>query len=164
LDLYVLRHGEAGKAGSLSKDYQRPLTEPGRKRIEQVGDTLKEWELDFSKIMTSPLKRAKETAEIVAKILNLETRLEEVNELKPEGNRSELYQKLSKIKEDDSVLIVGHEPYLSALIGDAIASNPQSRISLKKGGLARLVITSFSPTVAGELRWLLTPRQIRKIK
>ncbi len=165
MELFILRHGEAGKALPPSpKEFQRPLTEAGRKRIEDVGESLKEWNINFDKILTSPLRRAKETAETVAKVLGIEDRLVDSNDLKPEGNRLELYKALSKMKVQDSVLIVGHEPYLSILIGDIIAANPNSHISLKKGGIAKIEIETFSPRISGELRWLLTPRQIRKIK
>jgi phosphohistidine phosphatase len=165
LDLFVLRHGEAGKSQIASpKDFQRPLTEAGRRRIENIGESLKELNVNFDKVITSPLRRAKETAETVANVLNIEDRLEEMDDLKPEGNRLELYKKLSKMRRQDSVLIVGHEPYLSVMIGDIIAANPNSHIALKKGGMAKIEITAFLPKISGELKWLLTPRQLRKIK
>jgi phosphohistidine phosphatase len=165
LELFILRHGEAGKSLPTSpKEFQRPLTEVGHERIEEVGQSLKKWNVNFDKVLTSPLRRAKETAETVAKVLDIESRLEDSDNLKPEGNRTELYRTLSKMKRQDTVLIVGHEPYLSILIGDIIAGNPNSHISLKKGGLAKIDIETFSPKISGELRWLLTPRQIRKIK
>jgi phosphohistidine phosphatase len=164
MDLYVLRHGEAGKSVPVSsKDFERKLTESGRKRIESIGKSLKERKIDFDSILTSPLPRAKETASIVAKVLGFEERLEECNELKPEGNRLELYKKLAKMKSQSSVLVVGHEPYLTILIGDIISGNPNSHISLKKGGLAKISIEAFLPRISGELKWLLTPKQVTKI-
>jgi phosphohistidine phosphatase len=165
LELFVLRHGEAGKALPPSpKELQRPLTEAGREEIESIGKSLKSWGLNFDIVLTSPLRRAKETAETVAKVLEIEDRLEESDDLKPEGNRLQLFNKLSKMKSQASVLIVGHEPYLSVLIGDIIAGNPNSHISLKKGGMAKIEIDTFSPKILGELKWLLTARQIRKIR
>lgn len=164
MDLYVLRHGEAGKSAPLSsKDFQRTLTESGKERIESIGDSLKDWKIDFDRILTSPLPRAEETASIVAKALKIEDRLEECNELKPEGDRLELYKRLAKMKRQSSIMIVGHEPYLSIMIGDVIAGNPNSHISLKKGGLAKIEINVFLPRISGELKWLLTPRQILRI-
>ena len=164
MDLFVLRHGEAGKTVSPSmKEFERPLTESGRKEIEAIAESLKYWELDFDRILTSPLRRAEQTASIIAKTLKIQKLLENCDELKPEGSRLELYKRLSKMDQQSSVLVVGHEPYLSIMIGDIIAGNT-SHIDLKKGGMARIRIGTFSPRVSGELRWLLTPKQIRKIK
>jgi phosphohistidine phosphatase len=99
-----------------------------------------------------------------------ENNMESWEELKPEGNRKELYRKLTqKFKQDSSVLIVGHEPYLSSLISEAIfEGNPVGtaggRIVLKKAGLAKVRITSFSnQVIQGELRWLLTPKHMKMI-
>lgn len=164
MDLFILRHGEAGKTLSPSmKEFERPLTESGRKEIEAIAESLKDWELDIDRILTSPLRRAEQTASIIAKTLKIQKLLENCDELKPEGSRLELYKRLSKMDQQSSVLVVGHEPYLSIMIGDIIAGNT-SHIDLKKGGMARIRIGTFSPRVSGELRWLLTPRQIRKIK
>ena len=146
------------------KEFERPLTQLGRKEIEEIAESLKDWDLKFDRIITSPLKRSKETASIVGKSLKIQDRLEDYDELKPEGSRSELYKRLSKIKQQSSILVVGHEPYLSMMIGEIVAGNPNSHINLKKGGIAKIRIRTFSPKVSGELRWLLTPRQVRKAK
>ena len=91
------------------------------------------------------------------------------DELKPEGNRKELYRKLSqKFKQDSSILIVGHEPYLSTLISEVISEGNRvgtagGRVVLKKAGLAKVRITSSShQMIHGELRWLLTPKHLKK--
>jgi len=89
--------------------------------------------------------------------------LEQWNELRPEANRSDLYRRLSKLKQDSEILLVGHEPYLGTMIGEMVSGNGNSHISLKKGGLAKIRVTSFVPKASGELRWLLTPKQIRKL-
>jgi phosphohistidine phosphatase len=162
--LFVLRHGEAGKSiPDLGKDTRRHLTVSGRQKIEKIAYGLKDSEINFDIIITSPINRARETADVVAEILKIKDRVENNDNLKPEGNRLELYRKISGSRQNASVLIVGHEPYLSSLIGDIIAANPNSHIALKKGGMAKIAITSFSPRISGELRWLLTPRQLRKL-
>ena len=165
MELFVLRHGEAGKPLiPPAQDFQRTLTQIGIKKVKDVGDSLKEWKVNLDKILTSPLKRSLETASIIAKVLNMEDRLEKCESLGPEGNRSDLYKILSRMKRQSTVMIVGHEPYLSTLIGEVISGNPNSHISLKKGGLAKLEIQTFFPKASGELKWLLTPKQIKKIK
>jgi phosphohistidine phosphatase len=162
MDLILLRHGEAGNRTSIpSKDNERSLTTSGRKEIEEIAAVLKKIEPDLDHIATSPLKRAEETALPVAKEFKI--KIEKWDELKPEGKREELYQKLSKLKRDHRVLLVGHEPYLSALLSDLISGDTSSRVSLKKGGVARVRVDRFTPRPSGELRWLLTPRQLKRM-
>lgn len=100
--------------------------------------------------------------------------MQDWNELKPEGNRIDLYRKLSssQFKQYSSVLIVGHEPYLSDIISDMISNGKGGggHIVLKKSGLARIGITSSTPTSStlpslhGELKWLLTPKHMRNMR
>ncbi len=163
LNLFLLRHGEAGTRTPVpAKDAERSLTVAGRKELEQIAGSIAVMGIKFDKIAASPLKRTYETATIVAKTLKSLDHLEEWDELKPEGNRSDLYRRLSKVKDSD-ILLVGHEPYLSTMIGEIVSGNGESRITLKKAGLAKLRITSLVPKPSGELRWLLTPKQIRKM-
>jgi phosphohistidine phosphatase len=163
MELFILRHGEAGKPSATSKeDSKRPLTLAGKKEIEEISKGLKLVGVKFDYIFTSPLLRSKQTAEIVFKNLQCKNLVSELEELKPEGNKLQLYNKLSTLKQGSFVLIVGHEPYLSELIGEAI-SKCNSRIDLKKGGLARIRIISLLPKIQGELRWLLSPKHMKKM-
>jgi phosphohistidine phosphatase len=162
LNLFILRHGEAGRRiPTSSRDSERALTVAGEKEIEEIAESLKKLHLKFDSIVTSPLKRSYQTAAIVAKELGATP--ERWDELKPEGDRQALYRRFSKMKGPSSVLLVGHEPYLSTMIGEVIGEGGISRISIKKGGLAKVVITSLSPKPKGELRWLLTPKQVRRM-
>jgi phosphohistidine phosphatase len=165
MELYILRHGEAGKrlqAGS--KDSERALTVTGKEEIEVMARALVELDIQFDFIATSPLKRSNQTAEIVAKTLKVKRgNMEEWNELKPEGRRADLYRKLSQFKPESSVLVVGHEPYLSTMISEVAFGNGAGGIVLKKAGIAKLTVTSFQPRIKGELRWLLTPRHLKKV-
>jgi phosphohistidine phosphatase len=149
-----------------SRDKERGLTAAGREELEKVAAALAEMDFDFDVIAASPLKRAKDSASIVAKALG-SAKVEEWQELSPEGSREALYRRLAKVKPGSSVLCVGHEPYLTSLIGEATtrgaAGSATFRIALKKAGMAKLVVNTFSPRIVGELRWLLTPRQIRKM-
>lgn len=165
MNIFILRHGEAGTRVSVaSKDFERPLTETGRNDVEKIAGSLLQLRVGFDKIVTSPLKRAKESAEILAKVYEKQSpKLEIWEELRPEGSKSELLLRLSKQKQDSDVLLVGHEPYLSSLIGEIISGNSSARILVKKGGVAKVQIVSFSPKVTGELRWLLTPRHLKKL-
>lgn len=165
MELYLMRHGEAGKRVQTgSKDSERALTVTGQEEVKEVADAFAELDLKFDLIATSPLKRSSLTAGIVAKALKVKKgKVEEWDELKPEGKRPELYRKLSQFKPESSVLIVGHEPYLSTMIGEIAFANGAGGIVLKKAGLAKLGVTVFRPRIRGELRWLLAPKHLKKI-
>ena len=119
--------------------------------------------IEPDRIATSPLKRSRETAEIVAKALKGRYKVEVWDELKPEGNKQDLYSRLSKLKPESTVLCVGHEPYLSQAMSEVMGHQGPSGLVLRKSGLARLTINSFSPKAKGELRWLLTPRLLKRM-
>jgi phosphohistidine phosphatase len=173
MQLYLLRHGDAGKSLAAAKissvdpsGIDAPLTVRGRKDIEITARSLKVLKLKFTAIITSPLKRASQTAKITAKIMGAEKELSIYNELAPEGDRLKLYHRLSVFSQESSVLIIGHEPYLTNLICDMVLKNkgrPVGTINLKKSGLAKIRVISLSPNPRGELRWLLTPRLLRSL-
>ncbi len=164
MNIFFLRHGEAGKRVAVpSKDLDRSLTESGKTEIAKIARSIKRLDVELDKIVTSPLPRARETAEIVTKFQKKSGKVELWDELRPEGNRTELFQRLAKLRQDSELLIVGHEPYLSTAIGDLISGNSSARIVLKKGGLARVDMTSFHPKPSGELRWLLSPKLLKNL-
>lgn len=162
MDLLILRHGEAGRHSLSPGDSKRSLTSEGRQEIVDLSNGLKSLGIKLDKVFTSPLLRAKQTAEIVTKSLKYKGTIEDLNSLKPEGNRLEFYSVLSKLKQESVILVVGHEPYLSEMISEAI-SQSGCRINLKKAGMARIRVISTLPKIKGELRWLLTPKHLKKI-
>lgn len=163
MDLFILRHGEAGRSSATVRDdSKRTLTVEGEKEIRNISEGIKELGIKFDYIFSSPLLRARQTAELVSKIVESKNQIKELDELKPEGNKLQLYDKFSNLKQDSSVLIVGHEPYLSELIGETI-SNGECKIDLKKAGLVRIKVTATLPKLKGELKWLLTPKHLKRI-
>lgn len=165
MELYILRHGEAGKRiPSGSRDSERPLTVAGQEEVVEVARALDRLGVRFDFVATSPLERARQTADAVARVLKVKKgNLEEWNELKPEGRRAELYRKLSQFKPESSVLVVGHEPYLSTMVSEIVFDGGNGRIVMKKAGLAKITVASFQPRIKGELRWLLTPKHLKKV-
>ena len=166
VDLYVLRHGEAGKRlAAGSKDSERALTVAGAKEVEKIADALARLGIKLDLVATSPLARARQTADMVAKKLKIKKdSLQEWDELKPEGSRLKLYERLARVKPEASVMVVGHEPYLSSMISELVFDGQKGRIVLKKAGLARVDVISFKPKVKGELRWLLTPKHMKRME
>ena len=145
------------------KDAERPLTAEGRREMADVAKFISSLRIEFAIVATSPLKRAIATAEIVARKLRSLNRLEEWDELRPTSDSAELLRKLSRLGSTKQVLLVGHEPYLSTMIAEIVAGKTGVNLVLKKGGLAKVRVNSFKPTVSGELRWILTPKLMKKI-
>ncbi len=160
-----MRHGDAGnRLSDPIKDTKRQLTVSGKKEVVEIAKSLKKLGVKFNIIFSSPLSRAFQTAKIIAEEYKFTKQIEQSEELKPNGSKVFLYNKLSKLNIDSVILIVGHEPYLSSMINDIISNNKNSNnIILKKAGLSRIKITSTVPILKGELRWLLTPRILKKI-
>jgi phosphohistidine phosphatase len=167
LEVYFLRHGEAGKRLAVAeRDSERGLTETGKQEVKGIGESMASLNLRFDLVASSPLKRAVETATIVNRALKRKGVVEEWSELVPEGSREALYRKLGKQRGGASILLVGHEPYLTTAINELAAKDgPEgsTRILLKKGGLARLSVSGSGARLSGELRWLLSPKLIRKM-
>jgi len=171
-----MRHGYAGKRLSNPiQDRKRSLTQQGLKEVRTISKSLKHLDVKFDTIFSSPLPRALQTATIVANQYKLKNKIEKYNELISQQDRFIFYDKLANYNLMSSILIVGHEPYLSTMISDIISNNDDknktnteiksnSNIILKKAGLSKIRITSTLPTLQGELRWLLTPNILKKIK
>ncbi len=148
---------------AAKSDLDRALTVAGRKEVEEVAESLDSLGVDPSNVITSPLKRARETAAIAAAVLKKKGLVEIWDELKPESETAGLYRRLSKLKPDSVVLVVGHEPYLSGMTSEIISGSRQARIALKKAGVAIFVVSEYPPKATGELRWLMTPKQLKKL-
>jgi phosphohistidine phosphatase len=119
-------------------------------------------ELRFDLILSSPLIRARQTAEIVAKELKSKQRIVLANELSPGGGVKKLVQKISGLKSSpENLLLVGHEPDLGQLISLLVTGKTGGGFVLKKGGLAKLELATLRAGKCATLAWLLTPGQMK---
>lgn len=151
---------EPGTAGSET-DADRPLIPQGERRLRAAAAAMKKMELSFDLILSSPFLRARQTAEIIARKLKLKTRLEISDALAPGGDTRTLLRQLNEQKPaPENVLLVGHEPYLSRLIGLLTSNSTDATVEIKKGGLGRLEIGELRPGRCAKLVWLLTPSQM----
>jgi len=167
MDLYILRHGIAAPRGipTPGGDSQRRLTVDGQTRMRRAARGMKALELEFDLILTSPFLRASETAEIVAEVLGLQEKLVSSPTLAADGNPKELLDLLKKdYRKRKSILLVGHEPYLSRLISLLISGDTAIAIALKKGGLCKLSSAALHYGRCAALEWLLTSGQMRLIR
>ncbi len=152
--LYVLRHGKAAaRAGWIGGDDDRPLTPEGEAAMLREARALKELGVTVERIVTSPLARARRTAEIVAAELGLGETLAEDAALAHGFDVRRLAKLIAAHAPVESLMVVGHEPDLSATVGELIGGGA---VALKKGGLARVDLDAPRPG-GGELVWLLTP-------
>ena len=164
MNLFLLRHGIAVERGDLDfeNDAERPLTPKGRRQLRQVVVAMRKMDLRFDVILSSPFVRAKQTAELVAGLLKLEKRLNFSGALTPDGSAKILLRQFGKLKPAPaSVLLVGHEPYLSGLISLLTTGHENLALDFKKGGLCKLKIETLRPGHCATLAWLLTPKQMK---
>ena len=153
--LYFLRHGIAvDRLKWRGDDADRPLTAAGSVRLKRTAITLASLSLDINRIVSSPLLRARQTADIVAGQLHLPRPVECCPALSPGFNTQALAKVVGDTPRSRSLLLVGHEPDFSETVGALIG---QARLVIKKGGLCRVDITQLHP-LAGELLWLLPPK------
>jgi phosphohistidine phosphatase len=154
--LYFLRHGQADRSAWTGMDFDRPLTEEGKERMAQEADTIHQLDLSPDAILTSPLVRALQTAEIVAERLNALDLLVIDERLEPGFGPSDLAEILEELPQADELLLVGHEPDFSETISYLIGGGT---IVCKKGSLARVDLIDAGP-LAGELVWLIPPKAL----
>ncbi|GAB4192651.1 MAG: phosphohistidine phosphatase SixA [Roseiflexaceae bacterium] len=154
MELYFLRHGVAADYGPPGTgDAGRPLTPEGIEKMTVAARGLRRLDLRLDMLLSSPLVRAHETAGIVAKALGLELRL--TPELSPGCDTARLRRLLAAHGSAQRVMVVGHEPDFSTMIGDLTGAHVQ----MKKGGLA--LVDLPTPDSDGILIWLMTSRVLR---
>jgi phosphohistidine phosphatase len=154
MKIYFLRHGIAGDRESWSgSDFDRPLTDEGRVRMDREAKSIAKLDLNIEAIVSSPLVRAKETAEIVAARLKLKRDPLVDERLGPEFDLVRLAAILSEQAELPAIMLVGHDPSMTEVLGELTGA----RLDLKKGGLACVEATNAQEG-SGTLLWLATPK------
>lgn len=160
MNCYFLRHGIAVEPDEWSgTDFDRPLTGEGVERMEREANAIADLSLDLDRILTSPLLRAKQTAEIVADLLGLRRELVEDERLAGGFGVERLHSILAAHKEAEAIMLVGHEPTMSGTIGRLIGD---ASVELKKGALAGVLLPDASAT-RGTLVCLIPPKVLVKL-
>jgi phosphohistidine phosphatase len=155
MDLYFLRHGEADWPNWTKPDDERPLTEFGKKEVRQVAKFLDRLKVRPDLVVTSPLPRASQTAEIAAE--QLKTKLRQDEALEPGFGISEL-RTVVKRHRSKVLMLVGHEPDFTSVISALTGAS----LKLSKAGVALLDIDAEA--AKGKLLWLFPPKFARKCK
>lgn len=152
--LYLLRHGRADREAWSGPDDLRPLTADGRRRVQQQTRVLANMALGLERVVTSPLTRARQTAELVAEGLRLQDALLFDEGLAFGSDFTQFSAVLTANQAVSTLMLVGHEPDLSAHLGRLIGARPDG-VEIKKGALACLAVHQGPEGWRGELRWLL---------
>ena len=164
-ELYIMRHGLAAERSvtTVMEDAKRPLTPEGKQKMREIASGLMRAGLEADWIVSSPLARAVETAEIVADAQESKPPLDHCEALRPGGDPEALVAFLAKRSNRRRVLVVGHEPDLSQLAARLIGAGRNANMPFKKGGCCLITFTTFPPKSPGRLVWWLPPRVMRRM-
>jgi phosphohistidine phosphatase len=154
--IYLLRHGIAEDGGG-KPDSERALTPEGIKKLHDVMKTLKEAGICPSLMISSPYKRALQTAEVAALDLGYKGTIEKTPVLIPESSPRDAWSEVRARKSEAEVFLVGHEPLFSSLTA-FLLNSPSLLVDFKKGGVVAIDMASFTAQPHGVLRWYLTPK------
>ena len=161
MELYFLRHARAMKREEWTgPDARRPLTEKGAALMRREAAALARLDLRLDLIVTSPLERARHTAEIAAKALGLKRRVIRSTALAPGFSVQKLARFLASHPKVSRVMFVGHEPDFSQVLSELTGGG---RVICRKGCLARIDVTGTTfRKGSGRLIWLLQPEVLAK--
>ena len=162
-ELYLIRHGVAEERGDAwPDDSKRPLTADGMAKLRKVARGLQALDVAFDVIVTSPLVRTRQTAEVIAAGLDPHPHIVTADSLAPGGSAAAVLSDLEKHTKRDRIALVGHEPGIGELAARLVGS--RHPIPFKKGAVCRIDVEALPPAGPGDLRWLLTPKIIRAIR
>ena len=160
--LYLIRHGVAEERGQAwPDDTKRPLSPDGIDRMHLSVRGLARLGVRLDLVLTSPLVRTRQTAEIVAAGVDGRPALMVAESLAPGGTYESLEAELKKLARRAEIALVGHEPGIGHLAARLIGS--RRALEFKKGSVCRIDLASLPPTGPGILRWFATPKMLRSI-
>ncbi len=161
-ELYLIRHGVAAERGeNYPDDTKRPLTNEGVQKLRKEARALVALDITLDVILTSPLVRTRQTAEVIAAVFRNPPPIVAMASLAPGSPHNAIIEELSKQHRRHHIALVGHEPGIGELAGRLIGS--RRPLEFKKGAVCRIDVAALPPAGPGELRWFLTPRVMRKI-
>ena len=167
MNLFILRHASAGtRRINPLLDLKRPLDKDGKSHCLQLAHVLMAMKINFDLIVSSPLKRSLQTAQLVGTETGYESHILISNALAPTATFGQFQRMLRECAEHENLLVVGHNPNITAFLGQIIdpsISSLEDRttplVRLRKGSLARLSMMRGPAT----LQWLLDPRLVRSL-
>jgi phosphohistidine phosphatase len=166
MQLLIVRHSTAEDKAVFAKtgdsDDLRPLTVEGKDTMARSAEGLREIVPEISELATSPLVRACETAEILARAYRIKIGAT-TDVLSPDARLQKFIEWIGERAKQDVVAVVGHEPHLSALATWLMCGTKESRIELKKGGACLLTFRGAPKAGSATLEWLMHPKHLRAL-
>ena len=160
--IYFVRHASAGESLSNPKrDEKRPLDAEGIEQCGFVGRALAALNVQPDVIISSPLKRATQTASLLGNEIGFEAKLLLEPAMRPEASFADFRRMLEKYGKYEAIMVVGHNPSITDFLGKMIAkSGCEAQVDFKKGAIARVE----TERRAAALNWFLTPKLAREIQ
>jgi len=156
MQIYLLRHGIAEDAKPGHADSERALTAEGRDKLRRVLKRARSADLDPSLVLSSPYRRAVETAGVAVEVFAYKGEIVRTLALVPEASPLDAWEEIRAHKEERAILLASHEPLMSSMVAFLVDS-PALRVDMKKAALVRIDCDRFGARPAGLLRWMLTP-------
>jgi len=164
MKLYIVRHAIAVDRGTPGiKDEDRALTEEGGDKMRQASAGLRGLGYIPELLLTSPLLRARQTADILLEELGKGIDFDITPALSPSATRQELYRVIGLHSKRNSLMLVGHQPSLGEIAGEIVFGSSEHFIELKKGGVCAIELERVRGTPKGSMVALLTPSILRKV-
>ena len=159
--IYFLRHASAGQhVTDPSRDAKRPLDKEGLEQCGYIGRALAAMDAQVDVVISSPLKRATQTASLVGNEIGHEGKLQIEDGLRPGAAFADFNKLLNKYQRYDAIMVVGHNPNLSEFLSRLISGGTgRGAVELKKGAVARVE----SSRQRGVLQWCVTPKFVRVV-
>ena len=164
MDCVLVRHGIAVEPEEWDgSEENRPLTEKGKKRVRQAAVGLTAMNLTPTHLLSSPFLRAKDTARLLRTVLCPALKVVTHDELASGSTAEQIVALLRSLPLESVVICVGHEPLLGEVAGILLCGKPLSGFPMKKSGAALIHLPGMVKPGQGQLRWWLTPAQLRAL-
>jgi len=154
MEIYLLRHGIAEPVQPGRPDADRALTPEGKRKLREVLRVAKTSGVKPTLILTSPYRRALETAEVAGRVLGYRGELLRTKALAPGSSVKDVWEEIRIHKNEGQLLLSGHEPQFGQLFSYLLAS-PSLQVDFKKGALARIDVEQYGSEPRGILRWMM---------
>lgn len=162
LQLYLVRHGVAADRGDeYPDDSKRPLTSHGISRMRKEAKALEALGVSFDLILTSPLVRTRQTADVLAENMGAAPPVQATDALAPAGTTAAVLKELGQHMRLGRIALVGHEPNIGELAARLIGA--RTPLPFKKGAVCRIDFEVFPPKGTGQLVWFATPKMLRHL-
>jgi phosphohistidine phosphatase len=157
MEIYILRHGIADEAPAGQPDSERALTPEGKKKLRAVLKLARDGKVAPSLILTSPYRRAVQTAQVAEEVLGYQGELLRTKALLPSSSANAAWEEIRVHKDEPRLLLAGHEPLFGRLTA-YLLSCPHLEIDFKKGALVRVDVDGFGAEPRGVLKWMIAPK------